>query len=172
MKNQILPLIFFLLMITSVYSGCVGQNPDVKIPESSPGPSVTTPTPVYSTIPALTETTGVPVFVVNYTAIRFIGEDDPAHPMNEQRKNAIAKAAIADDRVRTLLADGGMIKGVLYQCHPTPKDYADAACAPALRVLHNGTAWDFLVDEKSQVVIFVQHEIPSGSSASSHFREN
>jgi len=71
--------------------------------------------------------------------------------MNEARKNTIAKAAIADDRVRTLLAGGGMIEGVLYQCHPTPKDYSDAACAPALRVLHNGTAWDFLVDEKARL---------------------
>jgi len=163
MKNQILSLIFLLLMITSGFSGCVGRDTNGKIPESSPGPSVTTPTPVYSVVPTLTGTTGVPVYVVNYTAIRFIGRDDPAHPMNEARKNAIAKAAIADDRVRTLLAGGGMIEGVLYQCHPTPKDYSDAACAPALRVLHNGTAWDFLVDEKSQVVIFVQHEIPSGS---------
>ncbi|MDD5142382.1 hypothetical protein [Methanoregula sp.] len=107
-------------------------------------------------------TTGTPVLLVNYSEIAYIGQQDPSDPVDENRKNVVARAAIADERVRTLLVDGGRIEGVLFQCHPTPKDSGGSACALALRVLHEGSNWDFLVDEKSREVIFVQREVLPG----------
>ncbi|MDD1703425.1 MAG: hypothetical protein LUQ31_10640 [Methanoregula sp.] len=107
-------------------------------------------------------TTGTPVLLVNYSEIAYLGEQDPSDSVNENRKNTIAQVAIADERVRDLLVDGGRIEGVLFQCHPTPKDRGGAACALALRVLHEGSNWDFLVDEKSREVIFVQREVLPG----------
>ena len=61
------------------------------------------------------------------------------------------------------LLTGGMIEGVLYQCHPTPKNFSGLACAPALRVFRNGTNRDFLVDEECRNVIFVPHDTPTGA---------
>ena len=164
MKNQKFSLFLLLLMIIISFSGCVYQNTYEKNPGPSPVLSIpATPSHVGLVSPAIPGTTSVPNLVVNYTAIRFIGQADISHPMDDARKNAIAEVALADDRARSLLIDGGMIEGVLYQCHPTPKNFSGPACAPALRVFHNGTNWDFLVDEESRNVIFVQHDTPTGA---------
>ncbi|WP_048110917.1 hypothetical protein [Methanoregula formicica] len=104
----------------------------------------------------------IPDLVVNYSEIAYIGIQDPSDPVDENRKNVVAQTAIADERVRAILLDGGMIEGVLLQCHPTPKDSGGSACALALRVLHQGSNWDFLVDEKSGEVIFIQREVLPG----------
>ncbi|MCK9579512.1 MAG: hypothetical protein M0Q92_03555 [Methanoregula sp.] len=156
--------VMILVMIFLGFSGCVHQNTYENNTEPSPVLSIpATPSLVGFASPAIPGTTSSPNLVVNYTAIRFIGQADISHPMDEARKNAIAEVALADDRVRSLLIDGGMIEGVLYQCHPTPKNFSGPACAPALRVSHNGTNWDFLVDEESRNVIFVQHDTPMGA---------
>ena len=163
MKKPAHSLFCLLLAVLAGLSGCTNHSTGEPAPVVTPSPSLFVPptiVPENTVVPATTE---IPVPAVNYTGIPFIGEDDPDHPMNEARKNDIIRAAVADDRVRDLLAGGGTIEGVQYQCHPTPKDYAGPACAPALRVRQNNTAWFFLVDEKSRAVIFVQHEIPGSS---------
>ena len=115
--------------------------------------------PAFTDLPA---TKTIPDLIVNYSEIAYIGIQDPSDPVDENRKNVVAEAAVADDRVRAILLDGGMIEGVLLQCHPTAKDSGGSACALALRVLYEGSNWDFLVDEKSGVVIFVQREVLPG----------
>jgi hypothetical protein len=148
----------------------VGVNVDVKnnsvvniwtLPKREPMPE-SYPEPLLSAVTRASSTKSHPFPLVNYSEIAYIGQQDPSDPMDENRKNVVAQAAIADDRVRTLLVDGGMIEGVLFQCHPTPKDSGGSACALALRVLYEGSNWDFLVDEKSREVISVQREVLPG----------
>ena len=185
MKNS-KPLFFYLIIgIFIIFSGCVHPDQNEKFPDpSSAPPVVTTPAQLDSLqSPMITRpvtdsntpgpqnpgiagnstihiTTISPKLMVNYTEIPFIGQTDISNPVDETRKNAIAQAALADDRVRDLLIDGGRIEGVLFQCHPTPKDISENACAPALRIFHKGINWDFLVDEKNHAVIFVQRDTP------------
>lgn len=148
----------------------VGVNVDVKntsivniwtLPKREPMPG-SYPEPMLSGVSSSSLNESLPDFIVNYSEIAYIGIQDPSDPVDENRKNTVAQAAIADDRARTLLVDGGRIEGVLFQCHPTPKDSGGAACALALRVLYEGSNWDFLVDEKSREVIFVQREVLPG----------
>jgi len=112
---------------------------------------------------ATPENSNVSRIVVNYTGVRVIGADDATERIDENQKKMIVDAALGDERVRALLQDEGVIEGVLYQCHPTPKNFSGPACAPALRILHENISWDFLVDEKSRTVIFVQHDLPRGA---------
>lgn len=187
MKNS-KPLFFYLIIgIFIIFSGCVLPDQNEKITDHSSTPPVVTTTarldsfrPLMITGPVTDSNTSgsqnpgiagnstvritstTPKLIVNYTEIPFIGQTDISDPVDETRKNAIAQAALADDRVRDLLIDGGMIEGVLFQCHPTPKDISENACAPALRIFYKGINWDFLVDEKNHAVIFVQRDTPPG----------
>jgi hypothetical protein len=191
MMKNFKPLFFnLIIVIFIIFSGCVHTDRNEKLPgPSSVPPVVTTPawhdslqspvitrpvtnnnTPgpenhgnIVNSTTHITSTT--PKLIVNYTEILFIGQTDISDPVDETRKNAIAQAALADDRVRDLLIKGGMIEGVLFQCHPTPKDISENACAPALRIFHKGINWDFLVDEKNHAVIFVQRDTPPGGQA-------
>jgi hypothetical protein len=122
-------------------------------------PTVIIPAPLHPAGKDMSVTRPIPDLFVNYSEIAFIGQQDPSDLVDENRKNTIAQVAIADKRVRNLLVNGGRIEGVLFQCHPTPKDRGGAACALALRVLHEGSNWDFLVDEKSREVVFIQREV-------------
>jgi hypothetical protein len=186
--KQSIPFLFFLLLgIILIFAGCIQQDLPGRSLTRTPGTAVPATCPDCSTLPVPANTlpdagngspglhtstvTGsnvqpatktIPDLAVNYTDIGFIGKQDPSDPVDEYRKNTIVQAALSDDRVRVLLIDGGRIEGVLFQCHPTPKDRGGSACAMALRVLHNGSNWDFLVDETSRDVIFVQQEIPPG----------
>lgn len=185
MKTKNLFLFFLVLMVFLVFSGCIHNSTNEQNTESTPVPPIaTTPLRVddpvspqmsavapgmvnagtgtigSTTNATLSVTTSVPIRIVNYSEIQFIGKADPSDPVDESRKNTIAKAALADERVQALILEGGTIEGVLFQCHPTPKDFSGSACAPALRIFHNGINWDFLVDEKSQEVIFIQRETP------------
>ena len=178
MMKNLKPLFFYLIIVIFIiFSGCVHTDQNEKLPGPSSVPPDSLQSPVTtrpvtnnntpgpenpgntgnSTI-RITSTT--PKLIVNYTEIPFIGLTDISDPVDETRKNAIAQAALADDRVRDLLIEGGMIEGVLFQCHPTPKDISENSCAPALRIFHKGINWDFLVDEKNHAVIFVQRDTP------------
>jgi len=148
----------------------VGVNVDVKnnsivniwtLPKRVPM-SGSYPEPMLSGVSSASLNESLPELIVNYSEIAYIGIQDPSDPVDENRKNVVAQAAVADERVRVILLDGGMIEGVLLQCHPTPKDLDGAACALALRVFYEESNWDFLVDEKSGEVIFIQREVLPG----------
>lgn len=178
MKHTTSLLFFLLVGIVLIFSGCIQSDVSEHSRFVTPGngtysyPAQTPPvsgnespdslvTSVIVNAPSLS-TAVTPVLLVNYSEIAYIGIQDPSDPVDENRKNIVAQAAIADARVRAILLDGGMIEGVLLQCHPTPKDSGGSACALALRVLHEESNWDFLVDEKTREVIFVQHEVLPG----------
>lgn len=184
MKNKIPFIFLFTLMVILVLSGCIYSGQDEKYPDvtkaTEPIRDKALPLPVYSVtltgsntsssqgalainISTKPANTNVSNLIVNYSDIRIIGQDDTADRIDENRKKIIVDAAIGDERVRALLLDDGIIEGVLYQCHPTPKNFSGPACAPALRVFHENINWDFLVDEKSLEVIFVQHDTPEGA---------
>jgi|LAHT01.1.fsa_nt_gb hypothetical protein len=179
-----IPLIFILIfIIVLIFSGCIYQAPENEAHNGTvakqPTHDVIVPSPVSSsdmggnTSPLQGTGTinisiipGIPnasVRVVNYTDIRVIGQDNPTDRIDDNRKKIIVDAALGDERAVALLQDGGVIEGVLHQCHPTPKNFSGPACAPALRILHENMNWDFLVDEKSRTVIFVQHDLPPGA---------
>lgn len=178
MKQTTLLIFFLLVGILLAFSGCIQSDVSQQSRTRTPGngtyvipshtltvlgnespDSLVTRVTVNAPRPSTTET---PVLLVNFSEIAFIGQQDPSDPVDENRKNRVAQVAIADERVRDLLVDGGRIEGVLFQCHPTPKNSGESACALALRVLHERSNWDFLVDEKSRQVIFVQREVLPG----------
>jgi hypothetical protein len=183
MKNYKIPLIFFIILAAGlVFSGCIHQDPEKEShngsiavqptqvfhsPSPTPSPDIgITTSPVQGIVTM--NVSGTPgssnssFGVVNYTGIRVLNQGDATDRMDDNRKKKIVDAALSDERVRALLQDEGVIEGVLYQCHPTPKSFSGPACAPALRILHENISWDFLVDEKSRTVIFVQHDLPPG----------
>jgi hypothetical protein len=188
MKNFKALFFYMVIGIFIIFSGCVHSAQNEKFTDSSAvTPVVSTPAwhdPLQSPMiinpetysntsgpenPGKTGNSTIRIttistkMIVNYTEIPFISQKGISDPVDETRKNAIAQAALADDRVRGLLIDGGIIEGVLFQCHPTPKDISENACAPALRIFHKGINWDFLVDEKNHAVIFVLQDTPSGN---------
>lgn len=182
-KIKIFLLFFITLMAILVFFGHIQSGPDIKSPETFPVTSpqqgisqpsfVNTITPAGKTIsssemvsiigvtkkPGFSDTMNL---TVNYTEIQIIGTNDDTNRINDDEKKLIVDTALADDRARGLVLDGGKVEGILYQCHPTPKNFSGPACAPAVRILHKGINWDFLVDEKYQGVIFVQHDTPPG----------
>ncbi|AGB02948.1 hypothetical protein Metfor_1930 [Methanoregula formicica SMSP] len=161
---SVFPVAGILVILLVIISGCsYPQGTPVNIVSVNATSVTGTPAePVQSSVSAVVVTRMIPDLVVNYSEIAYIGIQDPSDPVDENRKNVVAQTAIADERVRAILLDGGMIEGVLLQCHPTPKDSGGSACALALRVLHQGSNWDFLVDEKSGEVIFIQREVLPG----------
>jgi len=184
MKNYKIPFIFFfMLAAVLVFSGCIHQDPEKEVHNGSiavqPTQDILSPSTARSqdtgikTSPVqgigtmnISVTPGNSNFSlidVNYTDILVIGQGDATDRIDDNRKKIIVDAALSDERVNALLQEGGVIEGVLYQCHPTPKNFSGPACAPALRILHENITWDFLIDEKSRTVIFVQHDLPQGA---------
>jgi len=183
-KNRFPIIFFFILSILLVLSGCIHLDPEKNNRDDITATQLTQNDSLPSFVDSVVSTGSnntpsrdpgvianstalgkktVSILVVNYSEIRVIEQGETIDRIDENRKNRIVAAALSDERVRALLQDEGMIEGVLYQCHPTPKNFTGPACAPALRVLHDNINWDFLVDEKSQTVVFVQHDLPPGA---------
>jgi hypothetical protein len=74
-------------MIILGFSGCVHRNTYENNPGTSPVPAIpATPSLVGSASLAIPTTTSVPDLVVNYTAIRYIGQTDISHPKDDARE--------------------------------------------------------------------------------------
>jgi hypothetical protein len=176
--------LLFLLMFTPLFAGCISQSAGdtgsqtLTTPLQINGVPVSTNiTPVIHQEETSNATAGPegefsqslygltknelllipqrsPVYLAHPNEIPVLFDTNGSPEWTGADKIKLIEIALKDPRVRENIDNGGMIIGVSFCIHPTPKG-SDSMGGPALRILNNGTVTDYIVNEDTGEVNFL-----------------